>query len=157
MTSSVAGLMLVNVPASPSTSLPSIIILVSKRTVRVSGMLFALLGLRIWCSHVCRRRTAQCAESGDSQDQAQHVLQAGTGEQPVRDQQHARVWPDRSPDERRPAIERLGESRREAFRRASTVLHGESPTLVHGAVVGGVRAAESRVSVVPASVMMSVS
>ena len=42
-TSSVAGLMLVNVPASPSTSLPSIIIFCSNRTVGVSAIFVALL------------------------------------------------------------------------------------------------------------------
>src|SRR5215217_7024343 len=42
-TSSLAGLMLVNVPASPSTSLPSIIILCSNVTFAVSAMVLALV------------------------------------------------------------------------------------------------------------------
>ena len=43
-TSSVAGLMLVKVPAWPSTSLPSIIIFDSNRTVGVSDIRVAFVG-----------------------------------------------------------------------------------------------------------------
>src|SRR5882757_213745 len=105
--SSVAGLMFVKVPAWPSTSLPSIIILVSNRT---SAMVLALLRLRVWYSHGGGRRTPKGAESWDPHHQPGHVMHGRIRQEPISDQQHARVRPDRAADERRRALQRLGES-----------------------------------------------
>ena len=140
MTSSVAGLMLVKVPASPSTSLPSIIIFVSKRTVgavrhacRSPGC-----GLVLHVAPTYRPST----ESGIPIISADHLVQSRGRQQPVRDQQHPRVGPHRAPDEWRRAVQRLGEPRGEPVRRLRAVLHREPPALVHGGVVAGVGAVE---------------
>src|ERR1700754_4886914 len=82
-TSSLAGLMLVKVPACPSTSLPSIIIFDSKRNAGVSAIFFALLSVLVWGPHSCGRRTRQSTESWDSHHQARHGVQPGRREQPV--------------------------------------------------------------------------
>src|SRR5882757_5107465 len=96
--SSVAGLMLVKVPAWPSTSLPSIIIFVSNRT---SAMVLALVNCDIGAA-------PKGAESWDPHHQPGHVMHGRIRQEPVGDQQHSRVRPDWAPSERRRAVERLG-------------------------------------------------
>src|SRR3954447_9051346 len=61
-TSSLAGLMLVNVPASPSTSLPSIIILGSNVTVGVSAIVLALVLLPLFGRRKPHRQRRQALQ-----------------------------------------------------------------------------------------------
>src|SRR2546430_9292348 len=84
MTSSVAGLVFVNVPASPSTSMPSIIIFGSNRTVGVSGILLA---------------SSQRAEARNPHHQSRHLVQARGGKKSVGDQQHSCVGTNGLPGE----------------------------------------------------------
>src|SRR5262249_32843490 len=115
-TSSLAGFMLVNVPASPSTSLPSIIIFGSKAT-GVSAMVLASVLLRGRKSHregryalqyrlrkhpssehhrppsygQTHRAAAHGPVSGDAQNDPRYVVHPDGWKNPVGHQEHRRV------------------------------------------------------------------
>src|SRR6185369_4513200 len=112
--SSVAGLMLANVPASPSTSLPSINMRGSKRSVDVSAMDLTWIG----GGRQGRRRAlapTQRAVTREAQHETDHAPQDSRRENAAREQQQLRVGADGVPGERSPLVERLRECPREAF------------------------------------------
>ena len=119
-TSSVAGLMLVNVPASPSTSLPSISILDSKRTLGVSAMLLALFGRGVvdgnsrWA-----RRSRRAPWRGRCIARRIDMMEESARQEAAGEQQHAGVEAHRMPGERRSLVENPGERPRETFGRAA--------------------------------------
>src|SRR5262245_57808270 len=94
--SSVAGLMLVNVQAWPSTRLPSISIRDSNFTLGRSAMLLL-----------------ECTVAREAHRQTDQVMKQPRGQQAAAEQHQARVEADRVPRERGPLVENPGEPPRE--------------------------------------------
>src|SRR5579875_3424390 len=115
--SSVAGLMLVKVPAWPATSLPSIIIFDSKRTFTASVMVIALCG---WGA-------AQRAGTRDAHRQTGHPMESLTGKQPVGNHQQAGVDAAGSPRERARVAQRGGGTQGKPIRRPPQQRHPGAP------------------------------
>src|SRR6478752_5080522 len=117
--SSVAGLMLVEVPAAPSTSSPSIIIFDSNRTVGVSAIVVAFVGF-------------DGAVTRKAHHHADYLVKSRGRQKSVHDQQHLGIETDRATSERLRAAQNLDESGGEPVGRLCAVLHREPAAFVHG-------------------------